>query len=184
MEKTIIVTTLTVIITLMLNKILANYLFGIMLLIYRPFKVGDRITIMDFRGELTTGEVIKRTLLNIHILDYEQNVHIIPNVVLEQSVVVNSNKKEGVNHVNHIKISFDSNVEKAEYIVESILINDAWTKNNAENTNLLLKTAEGGLILEYNVRNETNVSDSFDLCSRIKKDIVLAFQREADIHMV
>lgn len=184
MEKTILITTLTVIITLVLNKILANYLFGLMLFISKPFKIGDRITITDFRGELATGEVIKRTLLNIHLLDYERNVHIIPNIMLEESVVINSNKKEGVNHVNHIKISFDSNIEKAENIIENILINDVWATNNIENTNLLLKTAENGLILEYNVRNETNVSDSFDLCSRIKKDIVLAFQKEEDIHMI
>ena len=184
MERTIIITSLTVIITLILNKFLGNFIFGVFIFLLKPFKKGDRVTISNVRGDLVTGEVIKKTFLNVHIMDYERNVHIVPNMIFEENVIVNSDIKEGVNNINHIRLSFDSNIEKAENIIKKILIEDKETINNKDNTILVLKTDDGGLIIEYNVRNSRDKADAFILSSEIKKKIILQFQKERDIKMI
>ena len=69
-----------------LKDVLSNFLSGIMLLLYRPFNIGDRIRMGEFEGTIQTIR-IRDTL--VHAAD--GRLIIIPNTKLITEVVVNYN---------------------------------------------------------------------------------------------
>ena len=183
MDKTILTAVIVAACSFILQKTLNNLLYGFVILISRPFKKGDKISIRQMDRELASGTLIKRTPLHIYVKNYERDVFIIPNSVLENCTVRNSNYKDKVNYTNYIKISFDSDIEKTRGIIEQVILNNEETLNTEENTHIVLKTSDGGLILEYNVRTE-DVDKSFDVCSKIKEDIITEIQKHKNVQLV
>ncbi len=73
-----------------LKDVLSNLLSGIMLLLYRPFNIGDRIRVGEFEGTIQTIRM-RDTL--VHAAD--GRLIIIPNTKLITEVVVNYNTAHG-----------------------------------------------------------------------------------------
>lgn len=183
MDKTILTAVIVAAISFIMQKTLSNLLYGFVMLVTRPFKRGDKISVRQADRELASGKLIKRTPLHIYVKDYGRDVSIIPNSVLENCTVVNSDYKDRVNYTNYIKISFSSNIAKTKEIIQQKIMNHTETLNREDNTHIVLKTEDGGLVLEYNVRTE-NVDKSFDVCSEIKEGIVTEIQKHEDIQLV
>lgn len=102
---------------------------------------------------------------------------------MESCTVINSDYKSGVNYINGIKVSFDSDIEKLKKIIMNAVLSHDLTENTVENTNIICKTGDKGVILEYNVRTpDTNTS--FDVCSDIVERIVKEVQGEDDIELI
>lgn len=109
-----------------LKDVLSNLLSGIMLLIYRPFNIGDQIATSGFEGTILTIRM-RDTVLQAH----DGRLIIIPNTKLITEVVVNNST--------------------AQLVRESVEINLAPTVNLGEARNLLARamnelTAIGGRI--------------------------------------
>lgn len=166
--------------TLILQKTLGNLVSGLVLLITRPFKKGDKVVLKNEKGELVSGKVVSMSLLYIKIQVYNRDIMIISTSMLDQLVVVNSDLKQGVNHTEYIRISTDSNHRKAVQIIKEVLINDVRTQNTYENTNVICKYDDGLLSIHYNVRT-ANVDESFVVCSDICEILIERFEKERDI---
>jgi len=79
-----------------LKDVLANFLSGIMLLVYRPFQIGDNITMGQYTGTIQTIRV-RDTILH----DDEGRVVVIPNSKLITEVVVNNrNATKKASYIN------------------------------------------------------------------------------------
>ena len=141
------------------------------------------MSIRQMDRELASGELIKRTPLHIYVKNYERDVFIVPNSVLENCTIKNADYKDKVNYTNYIKIDFDSDIEKTEQIILNKILNNDETLNTKENTHIILKTADGGLIVEYNVRT-ADKDKSFDVCSKIKEEIIKEIQKYKNIRLV
>jgi len=183
MEKTILTAVIVAAASFVLQKTLNNFLYGFVIFLTRPFKKGDKVTIRQNGREIASGHVRRRGILHVHIKDYNRNVTIIPNSVLENCTIVNSDYKSGVNYINSVKVSFDSNLNKVKGIIHNAIMTHDLTENTEENTHLILKTDDNGVIVEYNVRTpDTNTS--FDVCSDIVERVVTEIQDEEDIELV
>ena len=183
MDNTIVVAIIVAACSFIMQKTLNNLLYGIIILVTRPFKKGDKVSIRQMDRELASGELIKRTPLHIYVKNYERDVFIIPNSVLENCTIRNSDYKDKVNYTNYIKIDFDSDIEKTELIILNKILNNDETLNTKDNTHIVLKTVDGGLIVEYNVRT-IDKDKSFDVCSKIKEEIIKEIQKHKEIHLV
>lgn len=183
MDKTILTSVIIAAISFIMQKTLSNLLYGFVLLVTRPFKKGDKISITQGSREVATGHLIKRTPLHIYVKDYERNVAIIPNSLLESCAVINSDYKTGVNYKNNIKISFDSDIVLAKQIILHSILSHPGTHNTEDNTYLIVKTVDNGIMIEYNIRTE-DVDKSFDICSEIKEEIILTIQKEDTITLI
>ena len=183
MDKTILTAVIVAAASFVMQKTLNNIIYGIVILFTRPFRRGDKIIIRQVGRDIASGNVIKRGILHIHIKDYNRNVIIIPNSIMESCTVINSDYKSGVNYINSLKVGFDSNIDKLKGIITDAIMNHPLTENTDENTHIICKTAENGLVLEYNVRTpDTNTS--FDVCSNIVEQVVKAVQGQDDIQLV
>lgn len=183
MDKTIITAVIIAAASFIMQKTLGNILYGVIIFISRPFKKGDKVSIKWNANEIASGHIIKRTPLHIYVKNYERDVAIIPNSLLENCTVINSDYKHGVNYTNYIKISFDSDIAKTKELIKGFLVNNPGTHNDETNTFIILKTEPGGIVVEYNVRTD-DVDKSFDICSDIKEKIITEIQKHDDICLV
>ena len=97
---------------------LANIAGGIMLLIFKPFQVGDYIIIAQQNGR-------EGTLISID----NKNI-VIPNGTLSGSIITNVTARDLRKLEIKVGISYDSDIKKAKAILEEILHNDEDTKDD------------------------------------------------------
>ena len=105
-----------------------QYRGGIMLLIFKPFQVGDYIIIAQQNG--CEGTVYKNRNL-LYNSDFHRYKHIvIPNGTLSGSIITNVTARDLRKLEIKVGISYDSDIKKAKAILEEILHNDEDTKDD------------------------------------------------------
>lgn len=105
---------LTVIIGFASQKAFANIISGIFILIFKPFKITDIIEFKDGQK----GIVEEITLRHTIIKDYENRRIIIPNSIISEETIINSNiQDEKIRKHIVFSISYDSNIDKAIEII-------------------------------------------------------------------
>jgi small conductance mechanosensitive channel len=93
----------------------SNIVSGVFIVIFRPFRVGDRVRV----GQLYTGDVEDITLRHTVIKDFENRRIVIPNSVVNNETIINSTlTNEKICVFLEIGISFDSDVDRAMKIIE------------------------------------------------------------------
>lgn len=166
--------------TFILQKTLGNLISGLVLIITRPFKKGDKVVLKNEKGELVSGRIISISLLYVKIQVYNRDIMVISTALLDQFAVVNSNMKQGVNHTEYIRLTLNSNHRKAVNIIKAVLADDDRTQNTPENTDVICKYDNGLITIHYNVRT-AGVDESFRICSDICETLLERFNKEDDI---
>ena len=93
---------------------LSNIMSGVFIIIFKPFRVNDRLSIKD----TINGVVEDITLRHTVIRNFENKRIIIPNTVISNEVIVNSDfANERICKWIDLSISFDSDLAKAKKIL-------------------------------------------------------------------
>lgn len=162
----------------------SNIVSGIFLVIFRPFSVGDRVKI----GQLYTGDVEDITLRHTIIKDFENRRIVIPNTVISNEVILNSTLvDEKVCMFIELGISFESNIEKAQRIIQDEAMKHKYYIDNRSPEEL----AKGEPPVSVRVMGFSEVAtqlrgyvwarnpnDGFDLKTDLHKSIKERFDRE------
>ena len=167
---------------------LSNLAGGVMLLIFKPFQVGDYIIVdkaNGWEGTVYKIEICYTTLLSV---DYRHIV--IPNGTLSGNTVVNLTARDMRKLELKIGISYDSDMHKAKQILEQIIKDD---KGPREDQGMLVyvdELAESAVTLGLRVwvptedywtvrwrLNET-IKDEFD-----RQGIRIPY-RQLDVHLI
>jgi small conductance mechanosensitive channel len=91
------------------QQALSNIVSGIFLVIFKPFRINDKITINNF-----VGTVEDINLRQVVLKDAENNRIIIPNAVISNQIIVNTNMHDTkCCKIIEIGIGYDSDVENA-----------------------------------------------------------------------
>jgi len=132
---------LAVIVGFASQKAFSNIISGIFILIFKPFKISDIIEIKD--GQM--GVVEEITLRHTLIRNYENRRIVIPNSVISEETIINSNiQDEKIRKHIEFGISYDSNIDKAIHIIRDeaekhpLLIDNRTTENIANNVPLVI----------------------------------------------
>lgn len=101
---------------LALKDSLSNFSSGVMLILFRPFKVGDAVTVASH-----TGKVIEISIFNTILFTPDNQKLIIPNGAISNSTIVNitANPTRRVDLV--VGIGYDDDILKAKKTLEQIL---------------------------------------------------------------
>lgn len=110
-----VVASLGVGISLAVQGTLSNFAGGVIIIIMRPFKLGDFIV---SNGESGTVEDIK--LFYTHIVTPDNRVVMIPNGALANNVIVNNSVKDTRRVDVVFGISYSSNVELAKNLIKKV----------------------------------------------------------------
>ena len=93
----------------------SNIISGIFIVIFKPFRVNDRIQI----GDLYSGIVEDITLRHTVIRNFENRMIVIPNSKISDETIINSNLIEDkICKFINIGISYDSNIDNAISIIQ------------------------------------------------------------------
>jgi small conductance mechanosensitive channel len=110
-----VIASLGVGISLAVQGTLSNFAGGVIIIVMRPFKIGDFIT---SNGESGTVEDIK--LFYTHIVTVDNKAVVIPNGTLANNVIVNASAKDTRRCDVTISVAYGSDVDKVKEIIKGV----------------------------------------------------------------
>ncbi len=168
-------------VSLSAQESLENIISGLFLSVFKPFDVGDRVTLVN---EKLTGFIEDITLRHTILRTYTNTRIVIPNSIISKDVIENSNLVDArAAGFLDVTISYGSDVDLAMSIMRDIVVShplflDTRTDPDAPLVSILLRELSGtGMCLRATVWTRT-VSENFQACSDMRVSIVKAFRRE------
>ena len=107
---------------------LANLAGGVLLLVFKPFVVGDYIIQNQQNG--CEGTVARIEMCYTTLLSIDNKKIVVPNGTLSNSTIINVTAKETRKLEIKVGISYESNIQKAKEILEKILLKDPDTQGD------------------------------------------------------
>jgi small conductance mechanosensitive channel len=158
---------------LALQGSLSNFAGGILILIFKPFKVGDFIS-----AQGSEGTVKQITVFNTKLVTFGNQEVIIPNGNLSNDKIINYSS-EGIRRENLvIGISYDSSIQKAKDLILELCAADEniMTEEGKEAMVVVTELADSSvnLSIRYWTTTETFWPTKFKMIEHIKA----AFDRE------
>ncbi len=169
---------------LALKDSLANFSSGIMLILFRPFRVGDVVVVA---GE--TGKVEEISVFNTILNTPDNQRKIIPNGAISNDTITNitANDTRRVDLV--IGIGYDDDIKKAKETLEQIVEAEELVLKDPEPTIAVLELADSSvnLVVRPWVKTDDYWTVHFNLIEKIKltfdeKNISFPYPQQ-DVHM-
>lgn len=169
---------------LALQGSLSNFAGGIMLLLFKPFKVGDYV---EVSGE--SGTVVEISVVYTVILTVDNKRITVPNGTLTNSVIKNYSAEE----LRRVDLTFitayDCDIEKTKAVINSVIEKHPLTLSDPAPFVRVAEHSESSLT--YTARAWCKTADywdvNFDLIEQVKKEfdkegIVIPY-RQMDVHI-
>lgn len=94
---------------------LSDTISGFVIMIDRPYRIGDRIEIQDLD---TWGDVVDIGLRSTHIRTRDNRMIIVPNSVIAKSLIVNHSYPDSQYRIqNHVGVAYGTDIEKARQVI-------------------------------------------------------------------
>ncbi|MDA3917355.1 MAG: mechanosensitive ion channel [Deltaproteobacteria bacterium] len=156
---------------LALKDSLSNFASGVMLIMFRPIKIGDFV---DAGG--VTGTVKSIDIFNTTINSPDNQKHIVPNASITSGVITNvtANDNRRVDLV--IGIGYDDDIVKAKGILEAIIKKEERVLENPA-TNIAVSEL-GDSSVNFVVRPWVKTSDCWDVYFDLTEEIKITFDKE------
>ncbi|MGR6834272.1 mechanosensitive ion channel family protein [Aliivibrio wodanis] len=160
-----------IIIGFALQDTLSNFASGMMLLIYRPFDVGD---LVEAGG--VSGKVSSMSLVNTTIKTFDNQIIILPNSKIWGDVIKNVTH-ERLRRVDMVfGIGYEDSIEKAEKILAEIVDAHPAALKKPE-PNIRVHTL-GASSVDFIVRPWVKTDDYWDVYWDVTREVKLRFDKE------
>ncbi len=156
---------------LALQGSLSNFAGGILILIFKPFKVGDYIESMGFYGEVVGIDILHTKLITV-----ENKYAVLPNGQVANSSVVNSSRKKTRRSEFIVLISYRENISKVRELILSHLKKDDRVHSSPKPEVTVLKLGESNIQLA--VRFWTDNGNHTQTSSEIQEQLLPYFTHE------
>jgi small conductance mechanosensitive channel len=154
-----------------LQDSLSNFASGIMILMYRPFDVGDVVDAAGVRGRVSSMSLVNTTFMT---LDNQRLV--VPNNMIWQSVITNVTAQRTRRVDLLFGISYGDDIEKAEKVLWDILKENEAVLDDPEP---IVKVHElGESSVNFAVRPWVKTTDYWDTYWDLTREVKLRFDKE------
>jgi small conductance mechanosensitive channel len=154
-----------------LQDSLGNFAAGVMILLYRPYDVGD---LVDVGGVF--GKVEKMSLVSTSLLTIDNQLFVVPNSKIWGDVIKNVTAQD-IRRVDMVfGISYSDDIPKAESILEDILQSHDKVLDTPEPM-VRLHTL-GSSSVDFVVRPWTKVDDYWDVYWDVTRTVKMRFDAE------
>ena len=168
-----------------LQDSLSNFASGMMILMYRPFDVGD---VVDAGG--VNGRVSHMSVVNTAFMTLDNQKLIVPNNLIWQSVITNVTAQQTRRIDLMFGIAYEDDIEKAERVLQEIVDANEAVLSNPEPQIRLHELGDSSV--NFIVRPWVRTSDYWDTYWDITKAVKLRFDEEGlsipypqrDIHII
>lgn len=166
-----LVSSITLAIGLAMRDALANFAGGVLILVLKPFKVGDYITASDVSGTVESIGLVYTTLSTM------ENIKIvIPNNGLANSALTNTTGMEKKRLILPVRISYSADLKKAKEILSKLL--EDHPSILKEEGIVVIVDSLGEHAVNLSVRGWTKTEDYWQTRWDILEAVKLAFDRE------
>ncbi len=156
------------------QQALGNIISGFSLSMSKPYEVEDKIKVVQGGSIIAEGIVQDITIRHTIIRQFNGESCIVPNSVMDASVITNTNYTENIGNFLEIEIGYSADIDKAMDIMQKICINHELTLNTESNKVFIKGYTQNGMILKTTVWT-SNLDDSFRACSDIRATLVKEF---------
>ena len=156
------------------QQALGNIISGFSLSMSKPYEVEDKIKVVQGGGIIADGIVQDITIRHTIIRQFNGESCIVPNSVMDASVITNTNYTENIGNFMEIEIGYSADIDRAMDIMQKICINHELTLNTESNKVFIKGYTQNGMILKTTVWTG-NLDDSFRACSDIRAELVKEF---------
>ena len=171
-------------ISLSAQESLNNVISGLFIILFKPFEVSDRITLVNSK---ITGTIEDITLRHTVIKTFTNSRVVIPNSTMNKEVIENSNLTDSrASSFIDVYVAYESDIRKAMQLMAEIvgthpLCIDTRKEDEIETKPLvqvyLRELGDSGICLRVSVWTRT-VGENFDACSDIRLKIVETFKEQ------
>jgi small conductance mechanosensitive channel len=164
---------------------LANFAAGFLMIMLKPFKVGDFVDAAGIMGSVTTINIF-----NSVFTTPDNKVIVLPNAAIMGGAITNYTGQEKRRVDLKIGVSYNSEVKKVKEVIGRVIDKHELIHKDPEPLIRLAEMADSSL--NYNVRVWTNTSDYwtlfYDLNEQIKEEldkngISIPFP-QMDVHLI
>lgn len=157
------------------QQAMGNIISGLFISASKPYELEDKIKVVSGGSILAEGIVKDITTRHSVIQTFDGQTCIIPNSIMDSSVIVNTTYNDTVGNFLTVEIAYDSNVDKAIEILKRLIIEHDLTLNDNSTIVALSQMTDNGLLLKTTVWTK-NLSDNFSACSDIRRRILAEFK--------
>jgi small conductance mechanosensitive channel len=104
---------------LALQGSLSNFAGGVLILVFKPYKIGDTIEVLGQKGEVREIQIF-----NTHLVTTEHKTVILPNGSVSNSLIVNQSKHGTLRGSFLVTISNNIDSDEVKKVISTILNND------------------------------------------------------------
>ena len=149
---------------------LSNLAGGVMILLFKPFKVGDFIESGSY-----TGTVKSITMFYTNITTLDNKVVHLPNGALSNNTIVNYNANEERRLDLEFNVSYDSKIDKVKKVIKEVLDNSEYVLKDRDNIVRLYKHADSSLT--FAVKAWIKSSDYWNTLFELEEEVKEAFDK-------
>jgi small-conductance mechanosensitive channel len=131
-------------IALAAKEVLADMISGFIIVIDRPFAIGDRIELEDLN---TWGDVQDISLRSTRVLTRDNRLVAIPNSLIGKNPVVNHSIPNTQYRVEtHVSVAYDTDIDHARQVMIEAVAAQAWVMKDKKVEALFLEFQDSGLL--------------------------------------
>lgn len=154
---------------------LEDFICGILISIFKPFNVDDRIFLVNqnisgYIEDITIRHTIIRTFTNSRL--------IIPNSIMNKEIIENNHMIDSKSSgFLDVMITYDADIEKAKKIMKDLVREHPLTIKDEISEVYIRTLNENGVSLRITVTTE-NIDDNFNVCSDLRGQLIQKFKEE------
>ena len=154
-----------------LSGTLQNFGGGVMIILFRPFKVGDFISAQGFEGKVSEIQIF-----NTHLLTVDNKEVILPNGSLSTGVMTNFSK-QGTRRVDWVfSMAYGDDYDRAKAVLKELCAADPKIKETPEPFVELLKLNDSSV--DLTVRAWVDSADYWPVFFAMNERVYKAFAQE------
>ncbi len=169
---------LAIVIGFATQEAFANIVSGIFIVIFEPYRIGDKIKLEESFGEIT-DITMRHTVINT----WDNKRIIVPNSVINEKIIKNySIKDQATIETVEMSISYESDIDRSKEIMREEVMNHEELFTNQKDTNMVpsddkvnvrvVECADSGVILRlyfWAEDHSTGIRMKYDLLESVKK---------------
>lgn len=153
---------------LSLQGSLSNFAGGMLIILFKPFKLGDVIEAQNVSGTVIDIQIFVTQLLTVN-----NQVVFIPNGALSNGNIINYSKQENRRTDLTLSISYDTDIKKAKEVITAILNQNPKILQDPKGSIVVKELTDSGIKIA--IRAWSKNEDYADVCATILEDCKSAF---------
>lgn len=161
-------------IALAAQETISNMISGFIIMIDRPFRIGDRIRI----GTDILGDVVAIGIRSTKIMDFDRNITIVPNNDIVKSRIINLTYPNILTRVLvEVGVAYGSDIDKVKEIMLNCTKENSLISKDVTPEVNFMKFGDSSLDFRLDVKTD-DYKDAFTLGCQLREAIYKAFEKE------